>query len=234
VKAGGPPSDIPSSVPSETQPPPSDEAAGSVEIHYRRLPAREQCFRQAVLEDAGDRVVTFLASAELPGPVSVGGNVVLEPGSPVVWTTYRGLWHDVGRFHLADGTFTGTYANVLTPVQMDGARWTTTDLCLDVWMGAGGELRVLDEDELDHALGHGWISPETAARARQEAERLVDAARQGAWPPAHVAEWTLERARSVLAARGSAGAAPPARLRSTGRYDSTGGPGAGPPFPSRS
>jgi predicted RNA-binding protein associated with RNAse of E/G family len=174
-----------------------------IEIHYRRLPAREQCFRQAVLEDAGDRVVTFLARAELPKPVVVSGAVVLEPGSPVVWTTYRGLWHDVGRFHLADGTFTGTYANVLTPVAMDGARWRTTDLCVDVWMGADGGISVLDEDELDEALRRGWLSPETAGRARREAERLVDAARQGAWPPAHVAEWTLERARATLAARRS-------------------------------
>jgi predicted RNA-binding protein associated with RNAse of E/G family len=170
-----------------------------VEIHYRRLPAREQCFRQAVLESAEDRVVTFLAWAELPKPVTVDGSVVLEPGSPVVWTTYRDLWHDVGRFHLADGTFTGTYANVLTPVRMAGGRWDTTDLCLDVWMGADGRVQVLDEDELDEALRHGWLSPDTAARARQEAERLVDAARQGAWPPAHVAEWTLERARATLA-----------------------------------
>ena len=39
----------------------------------------------------------------------------------MVWTTYRGdVWHDVGRFHLADGTFTGYYANILTPVGIDG------------------------------------------------------------------------------------------------------------------
>jgi predicted RNA-binding protein associated with RNAse of E/G family len=178
--------------------PPLDVAGRVVEIHYRRLPAREQCFRQAVLHEAGDRVVTFLASADLSRPVVVDGEVVLEPGSPVVWTTYRGLWHDVGRFHLADGTFTGTYANVLTPVEMDGDRWTTTDLCLDVWLGADGRVQVLDEDELGEALRRGWLHPETAERARQEAERLVDAARQGAWPPPHVAEWTLERARAAL------------------------------------
>ncbi|MDB4950423.1 MAG: hypothetical protein JWM27_3072 [Gemmatimonadetes bacterium] len=175
----------------------------TVEIRYRRLPDREQRFRQAVLEDAGDRVVTFLPSAEVSRPVTVDGLVVLEPGSPVVWTTYRGLWHDVGRFHRADGTFTGTYANVLTPVEMHGAVWATTDLCLDVWLGADGAVRVLDEDELAEALRRGWTDESTAARARAEAERLVDAARQGAWPPPHVAEWTLERARAALSAAGS-------------------------------
>ncbi|HET6765249.1 MAG TPA: DUF402 domain-containing protein [Longimicrobiaceae bacterium] len=178
---------------------PSAPPGRTVEIRYRRLPDREQRFRQAVLEDAGDRVVTFLAAAELAKTVRVDDGVVLEPGSPVVWTTYRGLWHDVGRFHLADGTFTGTYANVLTPVEMDGDAWRTTDLCLDVWVGADGAVRVLDRDEFDHALAAGWMDAGTAAHALHEAERLADAARQGAWPPAHVSEWTLERARRALA-----------------------------------
>ncbi|HEX8360342.1 MAG TPA: hypothetical protein VF613_09550, partial [Longimicrobium sp.] len=83
-----------------------------VEIHYRRLPDREQVFRQQVLEDDGSCVVTFLEVAELPKPVRAGERVILEPGAPVVWFTFRGLWHDIGRFHLRDGTFTGFYANV--------------------------------------------------------------------------------------------------------------------------
>jgi predicted RNA-binding protein associated with RNAse of E/G family len=170
----------------------------TVEIVYRRLPDREQRFRQAVLESSAGRVVTFLASAELSKPVVVAGRVVLEPGSPVVWTTYPGEWHDVGRFHLADGTFTGTYANVLTPVEMDGGTWRTTDLCLDVWLGGDGRVEVLDRDELDAARAAGWVDDATAERAVAEAERLADEARRGEWPAAHVREWTLERARKHL------------------------------------
>jgi hypothetical protein len=128
-------------------------STGSVRIHYRRLPDREQLFEQAVLEDAGEYVVTFLEAAQLPRPVMAGGRVVLEPGAPVVWTTYRGdVWHDVGRFHLADGTFTGFYANVLTPVAMSGDRWDTTDLALDVWAGADG-------------AAAGWTPPRRPAPA---------------------------------------------------------------------
>lgn len=175
-------------------------APPAVDIHYRRLPDRVQVFTQAVLEDVGSHVVTFLAAAELPRPVTVGGRVVLEPGSPVVWFTYPGAWHDIGRFHRADGTFTGTYANVLTPVRMQRGRWDTTDLCLDVWLGADGRVEVLDEDELDEALARGWTDAATAARAREEARALADAARAGAWPPAHVAEWPLHRARQAAAA----------------------------------
>jgi predicted RNA-binding protein associated with RNAse of E/G family len=166
----------------------------TVRILYRRPPDRLQVFEQALVHDGGDVVVTCLPAAELRKPVRAGGRVVLEPGAPVVWFTYRGeVWHDVGRFHRADGTFTGLYANVLTPVRMDGAEWETTDLFLDVWMDADGSVEILDRDEFDAAVDAGWIDADTAARALAEAERLAAAARAGTWPPPHVHEWTLER-----------------------------------------
>ncbi|HEV2149065.1 MAG TPA: DUF402 domain-containing protein, partial [Longimicrobiaceae bacterium] len=145
-------------------------AADTVRIRYRRLPDREQLFEQALVEDAGEHVVTLLKAAGLPRPVRAAGRVVLEPGAPVVWFTYRGdVWHDVGRFHLADGTFTGCYANVLTPVGMRGSEWETTDLALDVWSGADGAVEVLDRDEFDEAVRNGWLDAGTAARALAEA-----------------------------------------------------------------
>ena len=169
-----------------------------VTIHYRRPPDRLEVFEQAVVDDDGECVVTYLPSARVKKPVVVEGRVVLEPGAPVVWFTYRGdVWHDVGRFHRADGTFTGVYANVLTPVEMEGTRWDTTDLYLDVWRGADGEIQLLDRDEFDAAVKSGLLTPSVAERAFTEGERLVQGARQGAWPPAHVDEWTLERARGV-------------------------------------
>jgi predicted RNA-binding protein associated with RNAse of E/G family len=172
---------------------------GTVRIHYRRPPEGLQVFEQAVVDDDGGCIVTYLPSAQLKKPVAAGGRVVLEPGAPVVWFTYRGgVWHDVGRFHLADGTFTGLYANVLTPVVMDGAEWETTDLFLDVWMGADGRVEILDRDEFDAAVDAGWVDADTAARALAEAERLAADARAGTWPPAHVREWTLERARQAV------------------------------------
>lgn len=184
-----------------------DGPGGPVRILYRRPPDRLQVFEQAVVADDGACVVTWLPAAELGKPVTAGGRVVLEPGAPVVWFTWRGdVWHDVGRFHLADGTFTGLYANVLTPVAMDGAEWETTDLFLDVWMGADGAIEILDRDEFDDALAAGWMDASTAARALAQAERLAADARAGAWPPAIVREWTLERVRARARARKAEGA----------------------------
>jgi predicted RNA-binding protein associated with RNAse of E/G family len=168
-----------------------------VDIHYRRLPDRETVFRQKVLHRGAEVVVTLLPAAELSGPVCADGQVILEPGAPVVWFTYPGRWHDIGRFHRADGTFTGFYANVLTPVEIRGGHWETTDLCLDVWLGADGRATVLDEAELAEAERRGWVDAATAARARLEAATLLREARAGAWPSAHVQDWTLARASAT-------------------------------------
>lgn len=172
----------------------------TVTIHYRRPPDRLEVFRQRVVDDDGQCVVTYLPAAKLGKPMEIGGRVVLQPGSPIVWFTWRGdVWHDVGRFHLADGTFTGVYANVLTPVRISGADWDTTDLFLDVWMDAdGGGVEILDRHEFDAAVDAEWIDAATAARALAEAGRLTADARAGTWPPSVVREWTLERVREVM------------------------------------
>jgi predicted RNA-binding protein associated with RNAse of E/G family len=168
--------------------------AESVAIHYRRLPDREEVFHQRVVHRGVDHVVTLLESASLARPVVVEGRTVLEPGASVVWFTYPGRWYDIGRFHLLDGTFTGLYANILTPVRMEGRRWDTTDLLLDVWRGTDGTVTILDQAEFEDAVERGWIDGGTASAAREHAETLALAARQGEWPPDHVERWTLARA----------------------------------------
>jgi predicted RNA-binding protein associated with RNAse of E/G family len=172
----------------------------SIDIHYRRLDGREQAFRQIVLEETPEYVVTLLPQADVHHTIVAGGRPVLEAGAPVVWVTYPGRWHDVGRFHLADGTFTGYYANILTPVKMQVGSWRTTDLCLDVWVGADGTVELLDEDELLAAQSVGWIDAPTSARVRAEAAALMRAAASGEWPPAEARAWTLERARAAISA----------------------------------
>ena len=168
-------------------------ATRRVRIHYQRLPDNEQVFDQRVVLDRDDVIVTVTDPGTIEAPVLVGGRPVLEPGSRAVWFTFPGRWHDVGRFHLADGTFTGIYANILTPPRIEGNVWHTTDLFLDVWLPAGGAVMLLDEDELAEALTHAHIDEDLARRARGEADRLLDLAAAGRWPPPIVREWTLEQ-----------------------------------------
>jgi predicted RNA-binding protein associated with RNAse of E/G family len=166
-----------------------------VRIHYRRPPDREEIFEQTVLARTAACVVTFLESARIRQPLRVGGHAILEPGAPIVWFTFPGAWHDIGRFHSADGTFRGLYANVLTPVVgIESSTWFTTDLFLDVWQDAAGSLRVLDADELAAARLAGSVEMPLAERAEEEVAAILAGAQSGAWPPPEVSEWNLERA----------------------------------------
>jgi len=172
-----------------------------VEIEYRRAGGETVVYRQRLVEVTPGAVVTLMESTPLPGPKRIGGRVVLEPGSPVVWFTFEGAWHDIGAFHLADGTFTGWYANILTPVALHPPtrelwRWATTDLCLDVWYDRAG-VTLLDQAELEAARASGALDPDTALQAEREAARLVEGVRNDEWPPALVGEWPLDRARRV-------------------------------------
>lgn len=169
-------------------------AGDRVLIHYRRLPDHERIFDQRVVFERDDVIVTLSQPLELAEPMTRDDRVMLETGSLALWFTFPGAWHDIGLFHRADRSFTGLYANILTPPEIDGSAWYTTDLFLDVWRPDGGDVQLLDEDELEEALARGHIDEETARRARDEAERLLGLARGGAWPPPVVGEWSLERA----------------------------------------
>lgn len=167
-------------------------------IRYRRPPDREEIFRQRVVHAAPGVIVTLATDLDFDPPLRIEGEVVLETGSDAVWFTFPGAWHDIGRFHTADGAFRGWYANVLVPPTFEeGGVWRTTDLYLDLWLPAGpGGPTVLDRDQLEDARAAGWIDETMYRRARLEVERLLTEYREGAWPPDVTRRWTRERARS--------------------------------------
>lgn len=172
-----------------------------VAIHYRRLPDRVRVYDQRVVCARDDVVVTLSEPMDIEAPLRAGDDTLLEPGSLAVWFTFPGAWHDIGRFHLADGTFSGIYANILTPPVMDDSIWHTTDLFLDVWWPRDGAAVLLDEAEFEASRALGEMSADTAQRARAEADKLMRLAHDGAWPPSVVEEWTLQRTLDRLAQR---------------------------------
>ena len=177
----------------------SSHAGSDISIHYRRPPDRVDTFVNRLVHRAPGVIVTIMEATPLERPMVIAGETALEDGAPVVWFTFPDTAHDVGRFHRLDGTFTGYYANILTPVIFhDECTWETTDLFLDVWLRADGHIEVLDQDELAAAEDHGWISAGAADNARAEAARLTRAAAAGQWPPPVVHEWTLEKTRALL------------------------------------
>lgn len=171
-------------------------------LRYRRPPDRVQVLEQEIVYRDASVLVSFLRSAAVAGPVFVDGALMVEPGSPVVWFTFAGARHDVGRFHSAAGDFTGLYSDILEPVTLPaGNDMELTDLFLDVWIGHGRAPVLLDEDELAEAQAHGWITDRQATAARAEAKRLLRLYQQQAWPPPIVNEWTLDRVTELTSTR---------------------------------
>ncbi len=161
----------------------TEDGAEIVVIHYHRPGRGTEIYRQRVLAREDGAIVTLQQSTPLDAPMRVNGATILEPSSPVIWFTFPSAWHDIGIFALADGTPTGIYANILTPVQFVGPNeWRTTDLCLDIWLPHGGRAQLLDEDELAAAEAAGLIAGEVAARAREEAARVLEEWGAGRWP----------------------------------------------------
>ena len=172
----------------------------TVRIDYLRPPDRREVFIQKLLLDTPEVKITLAESVPFDPPIQIHGEVALEAGSDAVWFTFPGMWHDVGRFHRADGSFTGIYANILTPpIFLPDGVWETTDLFLDVWVDPEGALAILDEDQLEEAEAMGWVSDFQARKAREEAEWIEAEYSVGRWPPSIVEEWTLARARHSLA-----------------------------------
>jgi predicted RNA-binding protein associated with RNAse of E/G family len=176
-----------------------------VEIHYRRPPDRLDVFVQQLVVDRPDCKITLHDPSTIDTTLTVGDRVIYEPGAPLVWFVFPGAWHDLGRFHLADATFTGYYVNLITPVEIHTTTWRMVDLCLDLWIDRDGSFQVLDQDEFDEAVDRGWIDAVTAEHARSELLRIIEAVRAGRWPPAVVREWDLERVRAAWTRRGEAG-----------------------------
>lgn len=178
----------------------TDEGPPLVRIHYLRAPDREQVYTQYLIHEEDGVKVTYARDLNLESPIRIAGDVVLETGSDAIWFTFPDAWHDIGIFHRADGSFTGTYANILTPcVFEEGGIWRTTDLFLDLWLDPTGHLLTLDEQDLNEAEVSGWVDPDTARRAWEEVRTLSAQAAAGLWPPGIVGEWSLARARELIA-----------------------------------
>ena len=143
-----------------------------------------QVFHQTLVHEREARV-TYLAEAGVESPVMVDGRVVLESRSSAVWFTFPGAWHDVGRFHTADGRFTGYYANILTPVEgIDGepppgwgrdarrdpgsSAGPGTDTGSTDTESAGGGTDAGHGGDASVDAGHGTDGPGNAGRANDE------------------------------------------------------------------
>jgi hypothetical protein len=101
--------------------------------------------------------------------------VAREAGDVATTKVREGRWWYPTVYRDADGERKGTYVNVCTPVECfpDAVRYV--DLHVDVVKGPDGEVRRVDDDELDAAVGAGQVTEALAEKARSVASSLESA-----------------------------------------------------------
>ena len=102
-------------------------------------------------------------------------DVERQAGDVAVTKFVEGRWWYATVYRGDDGTRRGTYVNVCTPVEVfpDAVRYV--DLHVDVVKGPDGEVRRVDDDELDAAVAAGNVSEPLAEQARAVAAKLEKA-----------------------------------------------------------
>ncbi|WP_132057284.1 DUF402 domain-containing protein [Halorussus amylolyticus] len=100
-----------------------------------------------------------------------------ESGDVAVTKFREGRWWYPTAYRDSDGETKGTYVNVCTPVELfpDSARYV--DLHVDVVKFPDGEVRRVDDDELDESVADGEVSAELAEKARNVAGSVEKALR---------------------------------------------------------
>jgi predicted RNA-binding protein associated with RNAse of E/G family len=170
-----------------------------VRIHYHRPDRGTTVFVEHLVLDTPDAKVTLLDTYD-GRDAFAGDRLILSAGAPVVWFVFPQLCRDVGRFHLADGTFTGWYTNLRAPMRIEEGDWYCTDLFLDHWLPAdGGPGAWLDEDELAAATRAGLVEPAHLSLIAAERAAVDHALAGGTWPPELARDIDLDEARRRLA-----------------------------------
>jgi len=170
----------------------------SVRIHYHRPDRGTTVFEEHLVLDTPDVKVTLLETYD-GRDARAGDRLILAAGAPGVWFVFPRGCRDVGRFHLADDSFTGWYTNLRAPMRIEGDDWYCTDLFLDHWLPAdGGPGAWLDEEELEAATRAGLVEPAYLSVIAAERATVSRDLTAGTWPPSLAHEIDLREARRRL------------------------------------
>jgi len=171
-----------------------------IRYEYHRPGKEKVIYTEVLVVDRPD--VKVLLQEHFSGDsVMRDGTCILEHGAPIVWFVFSESWHDIARFHLSDGCFTGWYTNLSQPVEFkDDATWVGRDLFLDLWQPVAGQPVWLDEDEFESAANARLIDRATERRALNERTLIDLRLQQGTWPPPICRDIDLTQVRSLLSA----------------------------------
>jgi len=157
-----------------------------VSIVYRRLP-NDVRHLPGVLRQVSAARLVIESPIIVERPQHVLGRDIADTGFLAIWFLYRNRWYDVGKFYDRQRNLVGYYCDIIKPVnkllRTPGKTSRVTDLFLDLWITPEGEYVVLDEDEFEAALEHGYLSKNLADQARKQMGSLIQNVKAGRFPP---------------------------------------------------
>jgi predicted RNA-binding protein associated with RNAse of E/G family len=155
-------------------------------LRYIRLPDNVLDLRDELVYRS-ERIVVGRSKITSTHSIMFDGKVVLAAGYQIVHFDLMHKWYSVGKIRDLNGTHTGYYCDIITPPRLlkDGGL-EITDLFLDLWVAPDLRYKVLDEEELDHALQKGWVTQQTYEKAQTELGKLLTLVRKGDFPPSLV------------------------------------------------
>ncbi len=168
-----------------------------IAFHYHRPGKDSATFEHQLAIDRADMKV-LLAEPYRGETILLHDRPILEHDAPAVWFVFPAAWYDIGRFHLADGTCTGWYTNLCTPIAINGSEWSSSDLFLDLWTPLEGGMEWLDENEYRDAQQADLISLDQARAVEELRSHIETNIARGSWPPVDVREVDLAAVRSIL------------------------------------
>jgi hypothetical protein len=130
--------------------------------------------RGEVTEVTADGTVTVERAMSPDGTYDAIG-VERREGDVARTTFVEGRWWYATVYVGDDGTRRGTYVNVCTPVELFPERARYVDLHVDVVKRPNGQVRRVDDDELDAAVAAGEVPEPLAERAREVAASIENA-----------------------------------------------------------
>ncbi len=153
----------------------------TITLTYKRLPDRVNYFKQQLLYEDDETIVTSQRITP-SSPIILNGETVLGDNFTAVWFVFAGYWYDIGKIYNLKNEWTGYYCDIIKPVKRQEGIFEIVDLFLDLWISPDGTYVIQDEDEFEHAVRNGDISKELAKQARNALTKLISEVESGNFP----------------------------------------------------
>jgi predicted RNA-binding protein associated with RNAse of E/G family len=170
-------------------------------FEYTRLPDEVVRWRQWKLMEDDQVLVSAFYDPDLPRPLKVGDQVILEGTFAGISYNFWDQWYNVISVFDEDLEFKGYYTDILTPIQKAWTLVTSTDLFIDLFVFPDGQWTVVDEDEFENAREQGLMDEGIAMNARRAIEEVSGKARAGEWPPEIVKRVPANPVRTLRSVR---------------------------------